>query len=330
MTLPDFWNDSTAAKKTMQKLSLLKSAVENWKKLNSEVDDLITLEALARDENDEKTLSQVVSETESLKARVKDVEVETKLSGESDALNAIVSIHAGAGGTESCDWVQMLLRMYIRWSERKGFSVSITDILAGDEAGIKGVTFVVSGRYAYGLLQSEIGVHRLVRVSPFDANKRRHTSFASVDVIPEVEDPPEVKLEEKDLRVDTYRSSGAGGQHVNKTDSAVRMTHLPTGLVVQCQAERSQIKNRAMCLKLLKARLYEVEMEKRREVREKHYDEKGDIAWGSQIRSYVFMPYQLVKDHRTSAQSPRVDLVMDGEIKDFIEAYLDWKISKKH
>lgn len=313
----------------MKKLSWLKNTVQNWQKLADDIDTLESLETIAVEEKDETSLRQIETEAQTLASQVSALEFRTKLSGEADILNAIVSIHAGAGGTESCDWAAMLLRMYTRWAERKGFGVTITDILPGEEAGIKSVTMIISGEYAYGYLQSEIGVHRLVRVSPFDANKRRHTSFASVDVIPEVEDAPEIKIEEKDIRIDTYRSSGAGGQHVNKTDSAVRITHFPTGVVVQCQTERSQIKNREIAFKLLKAKLYELEMEKRRSAREKHYDEKGAIAWGNQIRSYVFMPYQMVKDHRTGAETPRVDLVMDGEIDIFIESYLAWKASGK-
>jgi len=314
----------------MKKLSSLKNIVGLWERLSSEVSDLESLEAIAQEEKDETTLKQIEEETLKVAAKISELEIKTKLSGESDILNAIVSIHAGAGGTESCDWAEMLLRMYRRWAERKGFNIQITDVLVGEEAGIKSVTMIVEGEYAYGYLQSEIGVHRLVRVSPFDANKRRHTSFCSVDVIPEVEDAPEIKIEEKDIRVDTYRSSGAGGQHVNKTDSAVRITHFPTGIVVQCQTERSQIKNREIAFKLLKAKLYELEMEKRRSAKEKHYDEKGAIAWGNQIRSYVFMPYQMVKDHRTGAETSRVDLVMDGDIDIFIESYLTWKAEQKH
>jgi peptide chain release factor 2 len=260
---------------------------------------------------------------------VESIETKTKLSGKHDKNNAIVSIHAGAGGTESCDWAQMLVRMYSRWAENKGFSFNTVDILDGDEAGIKSITFMINGPFAYGLLQSEIGVHRLVRISPFDANKRRHTSFASVDVIPEVDDDIDIVIDEKDLRIDTYRSTGAGGQHVNTTDSAVRITHLPTNIVVQSQTERSQIKNKATAMKLLKAKLYEFEQEKLRQSYEKHYDEKGLIAWGSQIRSYVFMPYQLVKDHRTEYETSQVDKVMDGDIDAFISQYLNWKLQTK-
>ncbi|MEW6042339.1 MAG: peptide chain release factor 2, partial [Elusimicrobiota bacterium] len=266
---------------------------------------------------------EIEEELKKADAGLREFEIELKLSGESDRHNAIVSIHAGAGGTEACDWAQMLLRMYSRWVEGKKFSMEISDILAGEEAGIKSVTFIVKGENAYGFLKSEIGVHRLVRISPFDANKRRHTSFASVDVIPEVEEDIEIKINESDLRIDTYRASGHGGQHLQKTDSAVRITHIPTGIVVSCQAERSQFKNKSIALKILKARLYELEREKQRSKMEKHYSEKGEIAWGNQIRSYVFMPYQLVKDHRTNTEVGNTERVMDGDIDVFIEAYLE-------
>ena len=260
---------------------------------------------------------------------VESIEVKTKLSGKHDKNNAIVSIHAGAGGTESCDWAQMLVRMYSRWAENKGFIFNTIDILDGDEVGIKSITFIIEGEYAYGFLQSEIGVHRLVRISPFDANKRRHTSFASVDVIPEVDDDIDIVIEDKDIRIDTYRSTGAGGQHVNTTDSAVRIIHLPTNIVAQSQTERSQIKNKATAMKLLKAKLYEYEQEKLRQSYEKHYNEKGLIAWGNQIRSYIFMPYQLVKDHRTNLETSHVGKVMDGDIDAFISQYLNWKLQTK-
>lgn len=326
----DFWNDPHNAKGTMSRLNYLKKIVSHWERLNRDLDDLRALKELSEEEGDESILAEIEQGTGKLINEIQQLDTEIKLSGEHDRNNAIVSIHAGAGGTESCDWAEMLLRMYNRWAEQKGFAIDITDILPGEEAGIKSVTLVVRGEYAYGLLQSEIGVHRLVRISPFDANKRRHTSFASVDVIPEIEDEVEIKIEEKDIRIDTYRASGHGGQHVNKTDSAVRITHLPTGIVVQSQNERSQMKNRATAFKLLKAHLYELEQEKQRQVTEKHYDEKGAIAWGNQIRSYVFMPYQLVKDHRTGEEIPQVNLVMDGDINPFISAYLTWKLQSKH
>ena len=253
------------------------------------------------------------------------LDLASKLKGEMDPCNAIVSLHSGAGGTEACDWTEMLLRMYERWAMNKGFQTEVIDILVGEEAGVKSVTFLVKGLYAYGYLKSEIGVHRLVRISPFDSNKRRHTSFASCDIIPEIEETIEIEINESDLRVDTYRASGHGGQHINKTDSAVRLTHIPSGIAVACQTERSQLKNKAMAFKLLRARLYEREQEARRAVMEKHYDDKGDIAWGNQIRSYVFMPYQLVKDSRTGVESSQIQKVMDGEIDVFIRAYLSSK-----
>jgi peptide chain release factor 2 len=250
------------------------------------------------------------------------MEFRRMLGGEHDERNAIVSINAGAGGTEAQDWVEMLLRMYLRWAEDKGYPTEIIDILSGDEAGLKNVTFLVNGRYAYGYLKAEVGIHRLVRISPFDAGARRHTSFASVFVIPEVPEDIVIEIDEKDLRIDTYRSSGAGGQHVNKTDSAVRITHLPTGIVVQCQNERSQHKNKATALKILKARLYEKEMKEKSEKLGELHSNKKEIAWGSQIRSYIMHPYKMVKDHRTDMVIHQVDRVLDGEIDDFMKAYL--------
>lgn len=314
----------------MSKLDGLKETVNSWKDLNERIKDLIEIEELLQQEQDESLSKEFEQDKLKLIKDVESIEIKTKLSGKHDKNNAIVSIHAGAGGTESCDWAQMLVRMYSRWAETKGFSFNTIDILDGDEAGIKSITFMINGDFAYGLLQSEIGVHRLVRISPFDANKRRHTSFASVDVIPEVDDDIDIVIDEKDLRIDTYRSTGAGGQHVNTTDSAVRITHLPTNIVVQSQTERSQIKNKATAMKLLKAKLYEFEQEKLRQSYEKHYDEKGLIAWGSQIRSYVFMPYQLVKDHRTEYETSQVDKVMDGDIDSFIATYLTWKLETKN
>lgn len=257
-----------------------------------------------------------------LKKRFDDLEFRSLLSEEADKNNAILSINAGAGGTESCDWAAMLLRMYSRWAEGKGFVVTLIDQLPGEEAGIKNITIIIKGDYAYGFLKSEAGVHRLVRISPFDSNKRRHTSFASVDVIPEVSDDIQVDIKESDLKVDTYRAGGKGGQHVNKTDSAVRITHIPTGIVVQCQNERSQFKNKTMALKILRAKLYERERAKKVKEIENAYDQKKEIAWGSQIRSYVLHPYSMVKDHRTEHQTSNSQAVLDGEIDSFIEAYL--------
>ena len=249
-------------------------------------------------------------------------EVQSLLSGKFDMNNAYLNLHAGAGGTESCDWADMLLRMYRRYCESHGFDVNVLDYLAGEEAGIKSVTFLVSGPYAYGYLKAERGVHRLVRISPFDSNKRRHTSFASLDVVAEIDDSVEITIDEKDLRVDTYRSGGAGGQHVNKTDSAVRLTHIPSGVVVACQAERSQHSNRERAMKMLMARLYEMEADKKRKEMEKYYGDKGEIAWGRQIRSYVLQPYMMVKDHRTEYEVGDAMRVLDGDLDGFIEAYL--------
>lgn len=273
--------------------------------------------------------NEIAQGIEKLAKNLSELEIKALLNGPFDKSNAIFTIHAGAGGTEACDWADMLLRMYTRWAERKGYSLDITDYLPGDGAGIKRVMGIIKGEFAYGLMKAEMGVHRLVRISPFDSNARRHTSFASCDVIPEIAEEINVEIKESDLRIDTYRSSGAGGQHVNKTDSAVRLTHIPTGVVVSCQNERSQIKNRAKAMSILKAKLYDLEQEKQRAALEKHYDERGEIGWGNQIRSYVFMPYQLVKDLRTDFESGNVQAVMDGEIDGFIKSYLDWKATKK-
>lgn len=313
----------------MRELNAAKSDVELWTSLNQTIDDLTAHLELVVEAGDVKEEKEVARGLDSLAGRLSELEIRALLNGPYDRSNAILTIHSGAGGTEAADWADMLLRMYKRWTERKGFKFEITDILPGEEAGVKRVTAIVSGTYAYGLLKAEMGVHRLVRISPFDSNARRHTSFASCDVIPEIEEDGEIEIRDADLRIDTYRSSGAGGQHINKTDSAVRLTHLPTGIVVACQQERSQIKNRAVAMKILKAKLFDLEQEKKRAALEKHYDERGDIAWGNQIRSYVFMPYQLVKDLRTNQETGNVQAVMDGELDPFIKAYLDWKATKK-
>lgn len=263
-----------------------------------------------------------------MKEGIARIETELLLSEEKDINNAIVSIHPGAGGTESQDWAQMLLRMYVRWGEKRGYKVEEIDLQQGDEAGIKSATFSISGEYAYGYLKSEAGVHRLVRISPFDANKRRHTSFASVFVYPEIEEDLDVKIDEKDLRIDSYRASSAGGQHVNKTSSAIRITHIPSGIVAQCQNERSQYKNKSMAMKVLRSRLYEVEKAKKEEEMSSFLSEKKEIAWGSQIRSYIFQPYQMVKDHRTGIEAGNITAVMDGDIDQFIQGYLLKKIKK--
>lgn len=277
---------------------------------------------LAGEEGGEAMHRELEEEIETIRKDIAAAEVSALLSGEQDASNAILSIHPGAGGTEAQDWAEMLMRMYLRWAEKHGYRTEILDYQSGEEAGVKSVTFIVSGDYTYGRLKAEAGVHRLVRISPFDANKRRHTSFASVFVYPEVEDDIDITIDEKELRIDTYRASSAGGQHVNKTDSAVRITHLPTNIVVQCQNERSQLKNKNVAMKVLKSRLYELRKKEQEEKLGKLVSEKKDIAWGSQIRSYVFQPYQMVKDHRTGVETGNVNAVMDGDIDQYIEAYL--------
>jgi len=319
---PDFWNDIENSQKVLQRTKALKQKVEKYERLKAEWEDLKTLNELGLEESDESIIPEVGEQLEALKRSYEELKLETLLTGPYDKNNAIMTLHAGAGGTEAQDWVEMLLRMYTRWAEDKGYTVKILDILDGEEAGIKSVTLHVAGENAYGYLKSEKGVHRLVRISPFDASGRRHTSFASVDVIPELDDSIEVNINPDDLRIDTYRSSGAGGQHVNKTESAVRITHIPTGIVVSCQTERSQHQNRETAMKMLKAKLFEL---KEREHKEKIEDLKGiqmEIAWGSQIRSYVFCPYTLVKDHRTNYEEGSVDAVMDGRLDGFINAYL--------
>ncbi|MFH1540587.1 MAG: peptide chain release factor 2 [Elusimicrobiota bacterium] len=325
ISLSNFWDNPAEAQKTMQLLSLLKSQITKYQNIKNELSETSELLSILEMENDESMHSDIEKALEKIEEEISEMDLQLKLSGEFDKNSAIVSIHSGAGGTEACDWADMLLRLYLRWAERKNFKTEVVDSLAGDEAGIKSITFIVNGEYAYGYLKAEIGVHRLVRISPFDANKRRHTSFASVDVIPEIEDDIKIEIKEEDIRVDTYRAGGHGGQYLQKTDSAVRITHNPSGIVVQSQNERSQLKNKNTAMKLLKAKLYELEQEKKRAKVEKHYDEKGSIAWGSQIRSYVFMPYQLVKDHRTGFETGNVQKVMDGEIDKFIHTYLSQK-----
>lgn len=309
----------------MQERSALIESVELVNNRQDKINDLKAMIELAEEEEDEPLLKETYKALKEAEKDLDDVEILILLSKERDKYNAIVSIHAGAGGTEAQDWVEMLLRMYDRWAEQKAFTVKIVDILPGQEAGIKSVSFIASGAYAYGYLKGESGVHRLVRISPFDAGARRHTSFASVFVYPEIDDSITIDIDEKDLRIDTYRSSGSGGQHVNVTDSAVRITHIPTNTVVQCQNERSQHQNKDMAMKILRSRLYELELEKQRSEMEKIHAEKKEIAWGSQIRSYIFQPYQLVKDHRTGIEMGNVNSVMDGNIDPFIEAYLKWQ-----
>ena len=307
----------------LRRKARLEESIEIDRKITSQVEDAEALIELAREGEDVgEELPLLLAELDEL---VEGVGLKMLLGGENDRLNAIVTIHPGAGGTEAQDWAAMLMRMYMRWAEKQGYKTQILDYQDGDEAGLKSTTFTVSGDYAYGYLVADTGVHRLVRISPFDANKRRHTSFASVSVYPEIDDRVEVDIDEKDLRIDTYRSSGAGGQHVNVTDSAVRITHMPTGIVVQCQNERSQHKNRDFAMKILRARLYELEMEKKRAEAQAIEDSKLNIAWGSQIRSYVLQPYRMVKDHRTKVEVGDVDRVLDGDLDGFMKAFLEWK-----
>jgi peptide chain release factor 2 len=316
----DFWKDQAAAQKVLQRRKRVEADLELVKGLRSQEDDTrVLVEWL---ENGEDVGADLQEALDSLEKTVEAAEFKKMLGGEHDRANAILTINSGAGGTDSQDWAEMLLRMYLRWCDRRGFKSDITEIQAGEEAGIKSATVIVGGEFAYGYLAAEVGVHRLVRISPFDSNARRQTSFASVFVWPEIDETIEIDVQEKDLRVDTYRSSGAGGQHVNVTDSAVRITHLPTGIVASCQNERSQIRNRDVALKILKSRLYEHEMEKRREKLDAVEAGKKDIAFGSQIRSYVIHPYRMVKDHRTRVETGNVDRVLDGDIDDFIKATL--------
>ncbi|MFZ5640313.1 MAG: peptide chain release factor 2 [Bacillota bacterium] len=317
-----FWDDPAAAQKTMQKITALKNRVELYLDVKRHFEDLKALWELGLEEGDESLEGEIDLGLADMVNRLDRLQLDLMLSGPYDRGSAIISLHAGAGGTEAQDWVQMLLRMYTRWAEEKGYRVATIDLLPGDEAGVKSVTLSIEGENAYGYLKTEKGVHRLVRISPFDASGRRHTSFASVDVMPEVDDENEISIDPADLRVDTYRSGGAGGQHVNKTDSAVRITHIPTGIVVQCQNERSQLANRLQAMKLLQARLLDLQLRKREEELAVLRGDQQEIAWGSQIRSYVFHPYSLVKDHRTGVEMGNVTAVMDGDIDQFISSYL--------
>ena len=331
---PDFWDSQERAKANFAKASTLRAVLNPYDALAQGLEESEILIELAEETEDQVELDaaakEVSAEVDRLQKAFDKLELQSLLGDPMDSHNAYLSIHAGAGGTESCDWADMLLRMYRRYCEIHEYEVSVMDYLPGDEAGVKSITFLVSGAFAYGYLKAERGVHRLVRISPFDANKRRHTSFASLDVVAEIDDDLEIEIEESDLRVDTYRSSGAGGQHVNTTDSAVRITHNPSGIVVQCQAERSQHANRNKAMKMLKARIYEMEMDKKRKDMERFYGEKGDIAWGRQIRSYVLQPYTMVKDHRTSVETSNVDAVLDGSLDAFIEGYLKSRQADGH
>lgn len=320
MENPGFWQNQETAQKVLPGRRRIEEALETDKSLESRIADLDAYFELARE--GENALPEIERELTALRDELDRVETASLLAGENDQLNAIVTIHPGAGGTESQDWAEMLLRMYRRWAERNGFKFTLMDYQSGEEAGLKSATFSVTGEYAYGMLTSEIGVHRLVRISPFDAAKRRHTSFASVFVSPEIDDNIEIEIKPDEIRVETYRSTGAGGQHVNTTDSAVRIIHLPTGTIATCQNERSQHRNRDMAMKVLRSKLYEIELEKRREESKKLEESKGEIAFGNQVRSYVLHPYRLVKDHRTKLEAGDTDRVLDGDITAFIKAYL--------
>ena len=319
---PDFYNDMEKSQKTMQKIKQLKDKVERYNRLVSDWEDAKTLVALAIEENDDSLLDEIKLSCDSVNETLESMTLETLLSGKYDKCNAIITFHAGAGGTEAQDWAQMLLRMYQMWAAKRGFGCDVLDLLDGDEAGIKSATILISGLNAYGYAKSEKGVHRLVRISPFDASGRRHTSFASIEVMPEIEDDIEVKINPQDLRVDTFRASGAGGQHINKTDSAIRITHIPTGVVVACQTERSQHQNRETAMKMLKSKLVQIAEQQQKDKIEDIKGVQKEIAWGSQIRSYVFHPYNMVKDHRTNYEVGNIGAVMDGALDGFINAYL--------
>ena len=319
-THPDFWNDNKKASAILRNVSRIEKEINIWSDIEQKHNDVDVLFEFY--EEDEISLDDLIIEVKKYNDVIEELELKMILGREEDTQDAILTIHPGAGGTESQDWVQMLYRMYGRWAEKKGFNISLIDFHAGDEAGIKEVTFEIKGDYAYGLSKAEFGVHRMVRISPFDSNSRRHTSFASVYVYPSIDETIEIEVNPSDIRIDTYRASGAGGQHVNKTDSAVRITHIPTGIVAQCQNERSQHKNKNQAMKLLKARLYQLEIEKEKEKQRDLDGQKKDIAWGSQIRSYVFHPYNLVKDHRTKQETGNIQSVMDGDLDNFIRSFL--------
>ena len=323
MAAPDFWNSQSSAQETIAQSTALKAVVAPQVAFKKRLDDLLALLELAEEsDEDDELASELKKDTQDMLSAVDALEIESFLSGRLDSCNAIITVHAGAGGTESCDWADMLLRMYTRWAERRGFEFELEDVMPGEEAGISRATFRLIGRNAYGYSKSERGVHRLVRISPFDSNKRRHTSFASVDVIAEIEDDLNIDIPDGDLKIDTYRASGKGGQHVNKTESAVRITHIPSGIVVTCQNERSQFKNKASAMKILKSRLYEKTLDDKRAEMDKFYGQKGEISWGNQIRSYVLQPYQMVKDLRTGAETGNVQAVLDGDIDMFVNAWL--------
>lgn len=327
---PDFWNDQAAAQRVMKEVAALKAPLEQLFALERRVDDLVVLIDLAEEAGDQEMLAESTRESADVEKLVNQFELQVLLNGRYDSFSAILTIHAGAGGTEAQDWAQMLQRMYIRWGERHHFKVEILDFLAGDEAGTKSVTLAIRGPYAYGFLRAEMGVHRLVRISPFDASGRRHTSFAAVEVMPEIdEDVEEIEIRPEDLRIDTFRAGGAGGQHVNKTESAVRITHIPTGIVVGCQQERSQLQNRAVAMTMLRSKLVELKIEEQNKEMAQVRGPQMEIAWGSQIRSYVFQPYQMVKDHRSQVEAGNVQSVMDGDIDPFIYGFLQRKATER-
>ncbi len=329
MSDPNFWNDQDKAKAISSEATRLKNTVEGYKQLVTSIDELEMLYEMAIEEDDQSMSKELETTLEEITKEVERREILLLLRGDYDKNNAIITFHAGAGGTEAQDWTSMLIRMYLRWAEKTGYSIKLLDELPGDEAGIKSATFLIEGENAFGYLRSEKGVHRLVRISPFDSAARRHTSFAAVDIMPEIDETIEIDIDMKDVQVDTYRASGAGGQHINKTDSAVRMTHKPTGIVVQCQSERSQIQNREQCLKLLRAKLFELELEKQAELKAAIGGTYQAIEWGSQIRSYVFHPYNLVKDHRTNVETGNVNAVMDGDLDPFMEGFLKKEANMK-
>ena len=322
----NFWQDTKNSNKVLARIKNIKNKVNEYQKIEGEIQNLKELTELTNIEPDEEIAKDIIKSTKTLEQEIEKLEIATLLSGKYDVNNAIVTIHPGAGGTESQDWAEMLYRMYTRWADKNGYKITELDYLEGEEAGIKSVTFEIIGEYAYGYMKGEMGVHRLVRISPFDSGGRRHTSFASVEVLPEITDDIEIDINPDDLRVDTYRASGAGGQHINKTSSAVRITHIPTNIVVACQSERSQIQNRETAMKMLKSKLLDLKEKEHKEKIEDLKGEQREIAWGSQIRSYVFCPYTMVKDHRTNYEVGNVEAVMDGKIDDFMESYL--KFSK--
>lgn len=328
MAVPGFWNDPDSAQKVVQRLKQMKTTVSAPDQLLREIEDAEVLVELAESEAEESMAEEINGIAESLEEKLARLELSSLLSDSRDEKDALVSVHPGAGGTESCDWAGMLYRMLLRYCERQGFSVEILDHQDGEGAGIKGATFRVGGLNAYGNLKSENGVHRLVRISPFDAQSRRHTSFAAVEVLTEVDQDIEIEVREEDLKMDVFRSSGAGGQHVNKTSSAVRLTHLPTGIVVSCQADRSQHRNRALAVQMLKSKLYDIELQRKQAELDAQRGEQQDVAWGSQIRSYVLQPYQMIKDHRTNFETGNVDKTLDGYLEPFVEAFLKWKLGK--